>query len=94
MLWASGYVKAAEDGDLSVFVPTLDVNAPATRGDVIQTLMETLGSAIGKIPSTFADVPKTHPYTAAIGLASYYGFVTEDTGLTESRSTASVPTSR
>jgi len=29
--WASAYVKQAEDDHLSVFVPTLDVNAPATR---------------------------------------------------------------
>lgn len=73
-------MKAAEDAQLFVFVPTLDVNAPANRGEVIQTLLETLGFPIGKTPSTCAAVPKNHTNTAAIGLAAYYTFVSGDVG--------------
>jgi len=36
--WAAGYVKAAEDQHVTVFQPMLDVNQPATRGAVIQTV--------------------------------------------------------
>ncbi len=77
--WASAYVKTAEEKQLSVFVPSLDVNVPATRGEVIQTVMEVLGFPIGNTPSAFADVPADHRHSAAIALAAFYGFVQGDT---------------
>ncbi len=78
--WASGYVRTAEDLHLTVFTPDTDVNAPATRGEVVQTLLEALGFPIGTTPSSFSDVPRTHPHSAAIALAAFYGFVSGDTG--------------
>jgi hypothetical protein len=78
--WSAGYVRTAEDLHLTVFTPDTDVNAPATRGEVVQTLLEALGFPIGNTPSSFSDVPKDHPHSAAIGLAAYYGFVSGDTG--------------
>jgi hypothetical protein len=78
--WADPYLRIAESLKLTVFSPSVDVNAPATRGEVVETLLEVMGIPIGKTPSTFADVPKNHPYSAAIGLAAYYGFVTGDVG--------------
>jgi hypothetical protein len=73
--WASAYVKTAEDKHFSVFSPSLDVNGPATRGEVVQTLMEVLGFPLGKTPSTFADVPADDRHSVAIALAAFYGFI-------------------
>ena len=66
--WASAYVKLAEDDHLAVFTPALDVNTPATRGAVIQTILEVMGFPITKTLSTYSDVPTNHPYSAAIAL--------------------------
>lgn len=78
--WAEAYVREAEDLRLTVFATNPDVNAPASRGEVVQTVLEVMGFPIGKTPSSFADVPQTHPDSPAIGLAAYYGFVQGDTG--------------
>lgn len=78
--WASAYVKAAEDAHLSVFTPSLDVNVPATRGAVIQTIMEVMGWRVAKNQSApYSDVPSDHPYSAAIATATFFGFISGDT---------------
>ena len=46
--WASSYVAQAEAMQLSTVDPTTDVHAAATRGEVIQTIMEVMGITIGK----------------------------------------------
>jgi hypothetical protein len=76
--WAAGYVKAAEDAPFTVYVPPLDVNAPATRGAVVQTVLEVLGFPIGGTDATFTDVPPNHPYNHAIAVAAFYGFISGD----------------
>jgi hypothetical protein len=73
--WASSYVRRAEDLGLSVFMTNPDVNAPATRGEVVQIVLDVLGYPVGKTPAAFADVPADHPYSHAIALAVFYGFV-------------------
>ncbi|MFH1444094.1 MAG: S-layer homology domain-containing protein [Candidatus Peregrinibacteria bacterium] len=77
--WASAYVSKAEALNLIVFAPNLDVQKPATRGAVIQTILEVLGFPIPKTLASFDDVPSSHPYSQAIGLAAYSGLVTGDT---------------
>ncbi|MDO8469227.1 MAG: S-layer homology domain-containing protein, partial [Candidatus Peribacter sp.] len=78
--WSAAYVAKAESLQLSVFAPSLDVNKPATRGAVIQTLLEVLGIPTGiKIASTFSDVPSSHPYAQAITTAAAYGLIQGDT---------------
>ncbi|MEK7562967.1 MAG: S-layer homology domain-containing protein, partial [Patescibacteria group bacterium] len=57
----------------------LDVNTPATRGAVIQTILEVMGFVIGKTTSTFSDVPANHHYGPAIALGAFHGFVQGDT---------------
>ena len=76
--WASAYVAKAEDLSLVVFAPNLDVQKPATRGAVIQTLLEVLGITIGKTPATYEDVPKNHPHSTAIAAATFFGLVQGD----------------
>lgn len=77
--WAALYVKLAEDAGFAVFAENPDVHTPATRAEVVQTLLEALDLPLAKTPSTFSDVPATHPYSRAIGLAAYYGFIGGDT---------------
>jgi hypothetical protein len=77
--WAASYVAKAEALQLSVFVPSLDVNKPATRGAVIQTLLEVLKIPTDiKIPSPFEDVTENTPYAKAITTAFAYGLVSGD----------------
>lgn len=76
--WAVAYIAQAEALQLSVFSPSLDVNKPATRGAVIQTLLEVLGITIGNTPASYDDVPKDHHYTNAIAAATFFGLVQGD----------------
>jgi hypothetical protein len=78
--WAGPYVRSAEDRGLTVFRGAPDVNAPATRGEVIQTILEVLSFPIGTTPAAFADVPPDHPYGRAIAVAAFYGVVEGDRG--------------
>ena len=73
-------MKEAEDEHLTVFVPTLDVNTPATRGAVIQTILEAMGIPTdAKVPCPFTDVSASNPYGPAITVAAVYGLVSGDT---------------
>lgn len=77
--WASGYVKAAEERGISVFAPDTDVNAPATRGEVVQIILETAGFPL--LPTwgeTFSDVPKSHAHARAIATATAYELIKGD----------------
>lgn len=74
-------MKQAEDLQLNVFSPDTDVTAAATRGEVIQTILEVMGIPTGiKIASPFSDVPADYRYTTAITAAAAYGLVQGDTG--------------
>lgn len=77
--WAAAYVGIAETLALSTFAPNTDVNAVATRGEVIQLIMETMGITIGNTPASYSDVPKDHPYTHAIAAATFFGLIVGDT---------------
>ena len=77
--WASIFVAQAEDMSLSVFTPNLNVNTPASRGAVIQIILEVLKLPIANQNPSFSDVPNDHPYAHAIATASFYGLITGDT---------------
>ena len=58
--WSALYVKTAEDLRLSEYGSGLDVRLPATRGAVIQTILEafgTLGLAVLFLPGRLGDAP-------------------------------------
>jgi len=77
--WAAAYIAQAEVLQLSVFPPNLDVTKPATRGAVIQTLLEVLGIPTGpKAETSYSDVPASHPYARAIAMATYLELVSGD----------------
>jgi hypothetical protein len=77
--WAAPYVRMAEDKDFVVFSENPDVHALATRGEVIQTLLEAMGipTAI-KLDPPFTDVAPNHTYAKAITVAAAYGLVEGD----------------
>ena len=77
--WVSSYVFTAESLQLSLFTPALDVHGPATRGEVIQTILEVMRIPTDiKIPSPFTDIPEVHAHAKAITTASVFGLVEGD----------------
>ena len=78
--WASAYIKEAEYKHFVAFLPTLDVNTPATRGAVIQTILEAMEiPTAAKVAPPFTDVSAESPYGPAITVAAVYGLIEGDT---------------
>lgn len=76
--WSSSYVGIAEELGLSVIGVDVHVQTSITRAEVVQLIMETMGITIGKTPSTFQDVPVTHPHSHAIAAAAFFGLIEGD----------------
>ena len=77
--WAAPFIAAAEKAGFTLFQKTtLNVNAPAKRGEVILTMLEALGIPLTDAPSTYKDVPKSSPYAKAIATATSLGIVSGD----------------
>ncbi|MFH1444250.1 MAG: Calx-beta domain-containing protein [Candidatus Peregrinibacteria bacterium] len=77
--WASAYVAKAESLQLSVFSVQRNVMKSASRGAVIQTILEVLGIPTGpKAETSYSDVPASHPYARAIAMATYLELVSGD----------------
>ncbi|MCK5017776.1 MAG: S-layer homology domain-containing protein [Candidatus Peribacteraceae bacterium] len=77
--WATAYVAKAEELNLSIFDPNLDVHSHATRGEVIQTILEVLNIPIGNVAGDYSDLPPNHLCANAIGTATWYGLIEGDT---------------
>jgi hypothetical protein len=80
--WAAPYVAMAEDLKLSLFAygNILPVNAPATRAQAIQTLVDLFApDAPASGTFSFTDVPSGHPNRQAIAVALSRGWVRGDT---------------
>jgi hypothetical protein len=78
--WSAPYVKLAEDLGLSVYTVHLNVQQPATRGEVVETVLEVLGiPANGSGDNPFADLSADHPHAAALLTAWRLGIITGDT---------------
>jgi hypothetical protein len=77
--WALPYLRRSKDLGYSVFTTVLDPNAPATRGAVVQTLLEALRVPMDAPSGTYRDVPASHPFAAAIATATRLGLVQGDT---------------
>ena len=77
--WSERYMKFAEDLNLSVYKPDLDINANASRGDVIETLMEAFDVPMDSQIAVYSDLDDTHPYGAAISTATRLCIIHGDT---------------
>ena len=84
--WVSSYVAKAEQLSMNVFTPETDVHAPATRAEVIHTILEAAGLPVAaKATHPFTDVPAGHPYEQSIATAYLYGIVEGDDGVSTVR---------
>jgi len=77
--WAQAYVAKAEEMGITVFPSTLNVHTFASRGEVVQTILEVLKLPIAKQTARFQDVQSSHPHAHAIATAAFYGFIAGDT---------------
>ncbi|OHB81418.1 MAG: hypothetical protein A2V98_17145 [Planctomycetes bacterium RBG_16_64_12] len=80
--WASAYVARAEELHLSLFASTVNLDAPAPRGAVIQTLLETFDLPMAFAPNLYLDLPGGHPFADAILTATRLGLIQGDTSPT------------
>lgn len=76
--WAAPFVRTAQNLRLSLFTPAYDVHAPATRGEVVQILMEVFNLPPQSTVPDFSDVPATHRFALAIAQAQALGIVEGD----------------
>jgi len=78
--WSAGYIAMLELLGISVFSDTaLDVNTPAPRGAVVQTLLEVFGVPIEDATGDlYSDVAAGRKHSAAIETATSDGIVSGD----------------
>ncbi|MDB5307242.1 MAG: hypothetical protein JWO38_1444 [Gemmataceae bacterium] len=77
--WSAPYVTTAEDLRFSVYAPSLDVHKPATRGQVIQTILEVFGDPIAAGENPFTDLSASSPFAPALQTAYQLGIISGDT---------------
>lgn len=81
--WAAAYIAKGEELHLDVLTSGLDVHAPATRGEVIHTILEVLHipliANIDLVKESYSDLPASHPYAKAIVTATLHGLIEGDT---------------
>lgn len=79
--WFEPYIGAVQAYDAAVFsTGTIDPEAPATRGEVIHTILEALGIPMAETESPYSDVSKSHDYASAIATATKLGIISGDKG--------------
>ncbi len=80
--WAKKYVARAEELQLSILNDTsIDLNRPATRGEVVQTILEAFTISPDLISkSTFTDVSPFANYARFVEFARKLGIVSGDDG--------------
>jgi hypothetical protein len=78
--WSQQSIAAAEELRLSIFVPHLDPDHPATRGEVMQTILEAFRIPLrDEAPNPFRDLRDTHLHADAIRTAAALGILSGDT---------------
>ena len=83
--WFTKYIASAEDHGWTIYMdPDLDLVRPATRGEVLMTLLQVLNVPLQWVTGTvFTDVQKRTPYASAIETAAAVHLVsgaTDETG--------------
>tara|TARA_B100001971_G_C18098882_1_gene487685 strand:- start:185 stop:730 length:546 start_codon:yes stop_codon:yes gene_type:complete len=78
--WSAGYVAKLESLGVSIFKnDRLNVNDPAPRGAVVQTILEVFGRNVGSASGgKYSDVSTGSPNAAAIETATSDGLVSGD----------------
>ncbi|MBN1258603.1 S-layer homology domain-containing protein [Candidatus Peregrinibacteria bacterium] len=84
--WAKGYVKEAEELGASLVQGDVDINRPATRGEVVRLMLEALGVEPEAVENTdFSDLSASDPNTPYIEYAKNLDIVSGDAGKTTFR---------
>lgn len=77
--WAGPYIANAKLQKLTVYLQLPDENAPATRGQVIHTLLEALGIPLDEAKTlSYLDVRRTNLFFRAIETATRLGIISGD----------------
>lgn len=80
--WAGAYIAAAEDMNIALIKPEMNVHGPAMRGEVIQIIVQVfdLPTKVNESFSAnaFSDLPANHPYRDVILSASMHGLIKGD----------------
>jgi hypothetical protein len=79
--WSAPYVNEAEDLGLSVYGPSLDIHLPATRGQVVQTVLEAFHVPITAGDNPFQDLLSSSPFAAAMETAAKLQIIQGDTDI-------------
>lgn len=90
--WAKGYVVRAEELHMSIVAdPKVDLNRPATRGEVIQAFIEAFGINPADISkSSFSDVYANMTTARFIEFAKNHDIISGDDGKTTFRPTEKI----
>ncbi|MDD5623086.1 MAG: S-layer homology domain-containing protein [Candidatus Peribacteraceae bacterium] len=90
--WSAGYIAALEERGVSLFAdPSLDVNAPAPRGAVLQIVLEAFGQTIPAAQGgVYSDVSAGTAHAGAIEASTLTGIVSGDDGKTTFRPNAPI----
>lgn len=80
--WSAAYVKCAEQRNFAVYADgTVDITRPATRAEVVMTMLQAFGVALRDTPPagvTMKDVNASTLFSSAIFTALHDGIVTGD----------------
>lgn len=78
--WSAPYVHALEQAGNSIYLSHPDVNAPTSRGAVLQAIVEEFGIPLqSTVMNPFRDLTALHPYMSAILTAGALGIVDRNT---------------
>jgi len=82
--WSQHYIAIAEQENFSVFNGSFNIDQPATRGEVVRTLLEAFDIPLDDVPANellaeYRDLRPSHPHARAIGTATRMRIVQGDT---------------
>lgn len=88
--WATPYMTAAESLGLSAFGKKLNPGTPATRGAVLQTILEVLDIPLVESSAPYFDVPADSMYAKAVSTGTTLGIVSGDDNVNTFRPNAPI----
>ncbi len=88
--WAQPFVDAAKTMHLTAFSKKINPRMPASRGEVLQTILEALSIPLTGTDLSYSDVPAGSRYATAIATGTALGIVSGDGEATTFRPNASI----
>lgn len=88
--WERPFVETAKKMELTVFSDKIDPRMPASRGDVLQTILEALDIPLEGNDLPYSDVPEGSKYAKAIATGTALGIVSGDSFASTFRPNAAI----